>query len=136
MRLPLAVVAVVTLVFLAGCGGSSASDDQFVGTWRAVGGPDASGSLVLTRISDGYQAFLIAESGPLVGPIPLQRQGDELVFAAQGDAGQETFTYHPDTGRLTVKDAAAASGIDFERVSRSTSHPTPQSQNPSPDVTF
>jgi hypothetical protein len=135
MRLPLAIVVVVTLVSLAGCGSAPASDDQFVGTWRVVGDQDASGSLVLARVPDGYQAFLVLDPGPVVGPIPLQRQGDELVFAAQGDVERQTFTFDSDSGRLTVVDGSNP-GVDFERVSSSTSHPMPQSQNPSPDTTF
>jgi hypothetical protein len=131
----LGALALAALVFVAGCGGTSTASDPFVGTWRPVGGSDASGSLVVAKVSGGYGAFFVAKNGPTSGPVPLQRHGNRLVFPAQNGVEGMTFTYHPDTGRLTDKDGSAVA-IDFEMVSSSTAHPTPQPPNPSPDQSF
>jgi len=134
MRAVAVVFAVATMLLLAACGGSSAQTDPFVGTWRQVDAPASRKRLVVTQVQGGYQAFLIG--GPVVvGPIPLQRDGDVLVFPAQNGVERQTFKFHGDSGRLTDKDGSAP-GIDFELVSRSTSHPPPASPQSSPDQSF
>ena len=65
----------------------------------------------------------------------LQRDGDTLVLPAQNNIERQTFTFDSDSGRLTVVDGSNP-GVEFELASRSTSHPTPQPQNPSLDATF
>ena len=65
----------------------------------------------------------------------LQRDGDMLVFPAQNGVERQTFTFHSDNGRLTDKDGSAP-GIEFELVSRSTSHPPVTSPQSSPDQSF
>jgi hypothetical protein len=115
MRLALAFFAAMALLLLAGCGGSSAQDDPFVGPWRPVGSAGSAAGLVITKGPSGYEAFIVSK--PLTsGPMLLQRSGDTLVFPAQNGIERQTFTFHSDSGRLTDKDGSAP-GIDFELVS-------------------
>ena len=131
MRVALAVVASVALFSLGACGSSAPAVDQFVGTWQPVNPNHSGQQLVITQAQSAYQAFFVG--GPVtVGPLSLQRDGDVLVFPAQNGVERQTFTFHSDTGRLTDKDGSAA-GVDFELVSRSTSHPPATSQQSAPD---
>ena len=134
MRFVLAFFATMALVLLAACGGSSAQDDQFVGTWRPVGGTDTAARLVIAKGASGYEAFMVSKL-LTNGPILLHRDGDTLVFPAQNGVERQTFTFHSDSGRLTDKDGSAL-GIDFELASRSTSHPPVASPQSSPDQEF
>ena len=134
LKLLLAICAALALVLLVGCGGSSAPNDPFVGPWRPVGGTDTSASLVIAKGSSGYEAFIVSK--PLVnGPMLLKHDGDMLVFPAQNGVERQTFTFHSDSGRLTDKNGSAT-GVDFELVSRSTSHPQAVSPQSSPDQSF
>jgi len=129
--LRVALAGVVALFALSACGSPARAVDQFVGTWRPVNAADSGRRLVITEAQDAYQAFFVG--GPVtVGPVPLQRAGDTLVFPAQNGVERQTFTFHSDTGRLTDKDGSSP-GVDFELVSRSTSHPPATSPQSSPD---
>ena len=126
-------LAAAALLLLAGCGGSPAQDDPFVGTWRPVKG-DAGSSLVITKGANDYEAYVVSKA-LTNGPMRLQRDGDTLVFPAQNGSERETFTYHSDSGRLTYR-SESSRGFDFERASRSTSHPPVTSPQSSPDQSF
>jgi hypothetical protein len=90
MKPVLAALALSTLVLLAGCGGTSAEDDPFVGTWRPVGGTDASGSLVIAKGSGGYEAFLVSKKPALaMGPMLLRRHGNQLVFGVMSSSSAD-----------------------------------------------
>ena len=134
MKVGLAVVIFVALFTLGACGSSSPAVDQFVGTWKPVSPSSSAGQLVIVQAQDTYQAFFVG--APVTsGPLPLQRDGDTLVFPAQNGVERQTFTFHSDTGRLTDKNGSAP-GVDFELVGRSTSHPPVTSPQSSPDQSF
>ena len=97
MRGVVVAFAVASLLFLAACGSSGAVDDPFVGTWRPVDAPSSPPRLVVAQAQDGYEAFSFG-GGAVVGPIPLQRDGDTLVFPAQNGVERQTFTFHSDMG--------------------------------------
>ena len=132
MRRVLAAGVVAALLALAvGCG-----EDPFVGTWRTSDPSMESVRLVIEKPSDGYRAFFVSEKPKVtMGPFAAQRSGYELAIPDLGVV-EQTLTYDPDSGHLTLKTVPEATGLDFKLVSRSTSHPPVASPQSSPDQSF
>jgi hypothetical protein len=121
-----ALIALIAVVLLAGCGHASSPSDPFVGTWQFQGV-----HLVVAKVGASYQTMLVVPHGyGWAGP--YKRTGNELKATMHvtnngqptGQVIVELIDYHPATGHLTYKDGPGPA-LDFSRVSSSTAVPSP-----------
>ena len=136
----LALVSVLAVPLLAGCGGGKAAVDPLVGTWRELGagGKPLPAPVIITKTQDGYLAT-IAYWGPGSQPasprptlaLPLRRQGDKLIgtYRAGGVNLRVEMIYLPASGRMTWANSQTANGslnkpTEMVKVSSGTAYPT------------
>jgi hypothetical protein len=138
----IALLALVAVPLLVGCGGTKAAADPFVGTWCEPGYQTQTSSttpLIIAKTQDGYVATFVfwgpeekpASPRPTLA-MPLTRQGDKLVGTYKvpgvGDLRAEVG-YLPQSGHLTWSNSRTPDGPmnkpdEMVKVSESTAIPT------------
>jgi hypothetical protein len=136
----LAVVSVLAVPLLAGCGGGKAAVDPLVGTWRELGagGKPEQTPLIITRTQGGYLATVVFW-GPELRPasprptfaFPLTRQGDKLLgtYKAGNVSARVEMTYLPASGHMTWANSRTPDGplnkpTEMVKVSSGTAYPS------------
>ena len=138
----LAVVSVLAVPLLAGCGGGKAAADPFVGTWRQLGagGKPEQTPLIITKTQDRYLARAVlwgsglqpaSSQGRLALAFPLTRKGDKLVGTYRaGDVNTRTeMIYLPASGHMTWANSLTPNGplnkpTEMVKVSSGTAYPS------------
>ena len=126
MKLTIVALLVAVAAALVGCG--SAAPDAFVGTWQAISAP--TGRLVIVKSDGNYASYLDSgakNGGITIGPVPLKKQGNALVFLPTNGLSGYSYVYNASTHRLQYKTADASGGPIFKKVGNSTAHPSPAS---------